>query len=46
MLITFVVPANAVIDDITFHLPHDYVPNTDIFIHVHWTHAGTDQRYS
>ena len=27
--------------DITFHMPHDYVPNTDIFFHVHWTHAGS-----
>ena len=21
----------------TYHLPHDYVPNTNIFIHVHWS---------
>lgn len=24
-----------------FHMPHDYAPGTDIFIHVHWSHAGT-----
>jgi hypothetical protein len=23
------------------HLPHDYVLGTDIYIHVHWSHAGT-----
>lgn len=21
-----------------FHIPHDYVPGTDLFIHVHWCH--------
>lgn len=25
-----------------FHVPHDYVPKTDLFIHVHWTHTGTN----
>lgn len=25
----------------TFHLTHDYVPNTDLFIHVHWSHNST-----
>lgn len=29
------------IGDITFHMPHDYVPGTDLFIHVHWGHNGT-----
>ena len=24
--------------NITFHLPHDYAPNTDIYIHLHWSH--------
>ena len=24
-----------------FHIPHDYVPGTDIYIHVHWSHIGT-----
>lgn len=23
---------------VLFHLPHDYVPNTDIFLHFHWAH--------
>ena len=27
--------------DIPFHIPHDYVPRTDIFAHVHWSHNGT-----
>jgi len=25
----------------TFHLTHDYVPGSDIFIHVHWSHNST-----
>jgi hypothetical protein len=24
----------------TFHIPHDYVPGTDIYIHVHWSHIS------
>ncbi len=28
--------------DLTYHVPHDYAPNTDTFIHVHWGHNGTD----
>lgn len=27
--------------DTRFHLPHDYVPGSDLFIHVHWGHNGT-----
>ena len=27
--------------EFVFHMPHDYVPGTDIFIHVHWSHTGT-----
>jgi hypothetical protein len=27
--------------DIAFHLPHDYAPNTDLFVHYHWAHNGT-----
>lgn len=27
--------------DIPFHVPHDYVPGTDVFVHVHWSHNGT-----
>lgn len=30
-----------IIDNITFHMPHDYAPNTDMFIHIHWGHNGT-----
>lgn len=28
--------------EISFHIPHDYVPNTDMFVHVHWTHSGSN----
>lgn len=24
-----------------FHIPHDYVPGTDIHLHIHWSHIGT-----
>jgi hypothetical protein len=24
-----------------FHMPHDYVPGSDIWVHVHWSHNGT-----
>lgn len=24
-----------------FHIPHDYVPGTDLYLHVHWSHSGT-----
>ena len=27
--------------DCEFHIPHDYVPGTDVFIHIHWGHNGT-----
>lgn len=27
--------------DLRFHMPHDYVPGTDLFIHMHWSHNGT-----
>lgn len=26
---------------ITYHIPHDYVLGTDIFLHIHWSHIGT-----
>lgn len=25
-----------------YHLPHDYAPGTDLFLHVHWGHNGTN----
>lgn len=28
--------------DVNYHIPHDYVPGTDIFFHVHWSHTGTN----
>lgn len=33
--------ANDVVDVMVFHMPHDYVPGSDIFIHIHWGHNGT-----
>ena len=24
-----------------FHIPHDYLPGSDIFLHLHWSHAAT-----
>lgn len=26
---------------ITYHIPHDHVSGTDIFLHIHWSHIGT-----
>jgi len=27
--------------DAIFHIPHDYVPGSDMFLHLHWGHNGT-----
>lgn len=27
--------------DLEFHIPHDWVPGTDLYLHVHWGHNGT-----
>lgn len=27
--------------DGSFHIPHDWVPGTDVYMHVHWAHNGT-----
>jgi hypothetical protein len=27
--------------DMVFHLPHDYVEGTDLYLHIHWSHIGT-----
>lgn len=27
--------------DIIFHVPHDYMPGSDMYLHMHWTHNGT-----
>ncbi len=27
--------------DGSFHIPHDWVPGTDIYLHTHWAHNGT-----
>ena len=32
--------ANDIVD-LTYHWPHDWVPGTDVFIHIHWVHNGT-----
>lgn len=28
-------------ENFEFHMPHDYVPGSDLYIHVHWSHNGT-----
>lgn len=28
--------------DLLYHMPHDWAPGTDLYIHVHWGHNGTD----
>lgn len=28
--------------DCRYHIPHDYAPGTDLYIHVHWGHNGTN----
>lgn len=33
--------ANDVID-FAWHIPHDYVPGTDLYVHIHWAHNGTN----
>lgn len=33
--------ASDIIEDITFHIPHDYVEGTDLHLHLHWGHNGT-----
>ena len=30
-----------VIDQVPLHMPHDYALGTDVYLHLHWTHAGT-----
>jgi hypothetical protein len=27
--------------DCVFHIPHDYVPGSDLYLHLHWAHNGT-----
>jgi hypothetical protein len=27
--------------DMTFHMPHDWVPGSDLFFHMHWAHNDT-----
>jgi hypothetical protein len=33
--------ANDIVD-LEFHWPHDWVPGTDVYIHTHWSHTGTN----
>lgn len=28
--------------DFLYHVPHDYLPGSDVHLHVHWSHNGTD----
>jgi len=30
-----------VIDNVSCHIQHDYVPGTDLYLHAHWSHNGT-----
>lgn len=27
--------------EVNFHIPHDYVPGSDVYFHIHWAHNGT-----
>lgn len=27
--------------DFSYHIPHDYLPASDLYVHVHWSHNGT-----
>lgn len=27
--------------DVVYHIPHDYVPGSDLHLHLHWAHNGT-----
>lgn len=27
--------------DMEYHIPHDYLPGSDVFLHLHWGHNGT-----
>lgn len=27
--------------DLDFHIPHDYLKGSDVFLHIHWGHIGT-----
>jgi hypothetical protein len=27
--------------NLEYHIPHDYLPGSDIFLHIHWGHNGT-----
>ena len=40
-VLSYAFSVNDVIDNITYHIPHDYVPGSDLFLHVHWSHNGT-----
>lgn len=30
------------IAEFEFHWPHDYVDGSDVYVHVHWSHSGTN----
>lgn len=36
--------SNAIVNEVwnEFHIPHDYVPGTDLYIHVHWSQTTVD----
>lgn len=40
-LLSYAFQAGDKIDQMVFHMPHDYVPGSDMFIHLHWGQHGT-----
>lgn len=40
-ILNYAFSVNDVIDNLTFHIPHEYQLGTDIYLHPHWGHNGT-----
>ena len=40
-ILEYAYAVNNVVDKITYHMPHDYVDLSNVFLHVHWSHNGT-----
>ncbi len=38
----YVFSANDHYGPLKYHIPHDYVPGSDLYIHVHWSHNGNN----
>lgn len=37
----YVFAANDIAEQ-AYHMPHDWVPGSDLYLHVHWSHTGTN----